>query len=279
MKPFRLIGYICGCYLLMNCASTQVDKGIYAPCQCSYSIERDNLGRKQGREIWWHSNGEKKFEAFFKTGSRDGKFSAWYSNGRPWYEGFEKMGSPESTLTYWYPEGGIKSRALFRNGIQLERQDFNTDGSLINTSSGIPIVVHPESLAVPDMDKTARLAQEKLRQDALKIWAIRVRHTVESYWTLPAKFEKERPYRSIAKIKVSRDGKILGVTWLEKSPSADFNSLTQQVFKRIHRLPAFPSQIQDASLEVQYEFISLGKQIIRRKLEVREPRDGGLAEP
>lgn len=275
MKPVPILSLFCGIYLLVGCATTQVEKGLYAPCQCTYAIERDNQGRKQGHETWWYSDGKKKYAAVFKAGTRDGKFTSWYSSGKTWYEGFEKMGRPESTLTYWNQDGSIRSQAFFRNGIQLERRDYDAEGRLIGT----PSHVEPESLAVPDVDKESRVAGERLRQAALKVWAMRVRQTVEGYWALPTKFEQERPYRAIAKIKVGRDGKILGITWAEKSPSADFNALAKKVFKRIHRLPAFPAQIQESSLEIQYEFISLGKQIKRRKLEVRETSPGGPADP
>jgi antitoxin component YwqK of YwqJK toxin-antitoxin module len=200
-----------------------------------------------------------------KEGYREGKFSAWYPDGKPWYEGFEHRGKPESTLTYWHPNGKLKSRALFRDGIQLERQDFDEEG--------LPVVrgVPPGQARAPEAVAEDVEAQgDNLRKTSLRLWATRVRQAVEGYWVLPKEFEKQRPYRSVARIKVARDGKIIGVSWIEKSPSSAFNTLAQLTFKRIKRLPAFPPGIKDASLEVQYEFISLGKTSPRKKLEARE---------
>lgn len=252
---------LAGAFLFCACASTKVEEGFYGPKRPQYSIAVDKQGRKDGPETWWYANGVKKYSAINRAGFREGRFTAWYDNGRNWYEGFEYRGKPESTLTYWYPNGKMKSEAFFRDGIQLERRDFDEDGRLIGRG--------------PNLEKEAQEAEpaeveatgDNLRKTSLRMWAMRVRQTVESYWVLPTQFAKERPYRAVAKIKVSRDGKIIGVTWSEKSPSAAFNSLALQTFKRIKRLPAFPPQIRDESLDVQYEFISLGKQAPRKRLE------------
>jgi TonB family protein len=250
---------------LAACSSTKVEQGFYGPKQRQFSIALDKQGRKDGPESWWYPNGTLKYSGLNREGYREGKFTAWYPDGKIWYEGFEYRGKPESTLTYWYPNGKIKSRALFRDGIQLERKDYDEEGRLL----GPP----PASLEKPEPEPAAddvETAGDNLRKASLRVWAMRVRQTVESYWALPKQFEKERPYRAVAKIKVGRDGKILGVSWSEKSPSAAFNSAALQTFKRIKRLPGFPPQIRDESLDVQYEFISLGKPSPRRRLEARE---------
>lgn len=264
--PFRFLP-ACAALLFCACASIKVEEGFYGPKRPQYSISVDKQGRKEGPETWWYPNGTKKYSAVNHAGFRDGKFSAWYENGKNWYEGFEYRGKPESTLTYWYPDGKLKSVALFRDGIQLERKDFDVDGRLLGLRAP------PEKEAPEPAAEAVEATGDQLRQASLRMWAMRVRQTVESYWVLPGQFAKERPYRAVAKIKVGRDGKILGVAWSEKSPSAAFNTLALQTFKRIKRLPAFPPQIRDESLEVQYEFISLGKQAPRKRLESRQ--DGG----
>jgi hypothetical protein len=259
--PFLAMAILSG-----GCGSTKkVEKEFYSPSQPKYSIAVDEQGRKQGMETWWHPNGRKKYEAVNNAGIRDGKFTAWFPDGNIWYEGYEYHGRPESTLTYWYPTGKMKSQALFRDGIQLERKDYDEEGSLIGTKAQ----AGPEALSRDDEGGNANEIA-RMRKTSLQMWSMRVRRTVESFWVLPKQFEKDRPYRAVAKIKVGKDGKILGVTWSEKSPSAAFNTLAQQTFKRVKRLPAFPPQIKDETLDVQYEFISLGKQAPRTKLEARE---------
>ena len=160
----------------------------------------------------------------------------------------------------------MKSQALFRDGIQLERRDYDAQGVLIAPK---PSALTEASLSAAAEQESAGAA-ERLRKTSLNMWAMRVRQTVEGYWVLPKQFEKQRPYRAVAKIKVGKDGRILGVSWTEKSPSSAFNTLAQNTFKRIKRLPAFPPQIKDESLDLQYEFISLGKTLPRTKLEARE---------
>jgi TonB family protein len=252
---------------LAGCSSTKVERGFYGPKQPQYSIGVDKEGRKNGKETWWYQNGARKYEAMNRGGFRDGKFTAWYPDGKLWYEGYEFHGKPESTLTYWHPNGRVKSKALFRDGIQLERKDYDEEGRPI--LRGLQAAAAEESSPDQDAPESDGSA-DNLRKASLRMWAMRVRQTVEGFWVLPKQFGKERPYRAVARIKVSRDGKIIGVSWSEKSPSSAFNNLAQQTFKRIKRLPAFPPQVKDQTLEVQYEFISLGKQAPRKRLEARE---------
>lgn len=250
----------------IGCSGTKVEKDVYPDSKPKYSIALDKQGRKDGPEIWWHGNGNKKYEATNRAGAREGEFTAWYANGQKWYQGYEFHGKPESTLTYWHPTGKMKSQALFRDGIQLERRDYDAQGALIAPK---PSALTEASLSAAAEQESAGAA-ERLRKTSLNMWAMRVRQTVEGYWVLPKQFEKQRPYRAVAKIKVGKDGRILGVSWIEKSPSSAFNTLAQNTFKRIKRLPAFPPQIKDESLDLQYEFISLGKTLPRTKLEARE---------
>lgn len=267
MKPFTGLRLLLAAMLLAGCGSTKkVEQDFYAPSKPKYSISVDKAGRKDGKETWWHPNGNRKYVAMNREGFREGKFTAWFPDGKMWYEGFELHGKPESTLTYWHPNGKMKSQALFRDGIQLERKDFDVEGSLVEPR----LQAGQDGPVAVDEDEEASGETARMRKTGLQLWAMRVRQTVEGYWVLPKEFQKQRPYRAVATIRVGRDGKILGVTWTEKSPSAAFNTLAQLTFKRLKRLPAFPPQIKEQSLEIQYEFISLGKQTPRKKLEARE---------
>lgn len=252
--------------LWISCSSTKVEKGVYGKDRPKYNIQVTKDGKKQGKETWWHPNGQLKYEALNRNGIRDGRFTAWYPTGIKWYEGYEYHGKPESTLTYWYSNGKMKSQALYRDGIQLERKDWDESGRFVAPRSlwmGFP--------KDPDASEDAEGSGEqaaRLRQASLKLWAMRVRQTVESYWRLPKELAK-KPLKSIAKIKVDREGRILNVVWIEKSPVASFNTLAQQTFKKIKKLPPFPPQVKDETLEIQYEFVSQGKAAPRLRLEAR----------
>jgi len=248
--------------ILLSCSSTKVEEGFYGKSRPKYAIERDKQGRKHGKETWWYANGRLKYEAFNRDGSREGKYTAWDSAGNLWYQGYEYHGKPESTLTYWYPDGKMKSQALFRDGIQLERKDWDGNGRLL-----VPRNARQGAVEAPEAPSPAGDA-EAARRAALQVWAMRVRQTVEGYWRLPKELAA-RPLRSVSPIRASRDGRILEVTWLEKSPSAAFNSLAQQTFRKIKRLPPFPPEVKDESLDIQYEFVSQGRAQPRRRLETR----------
>jgi TonB family protein len=249
--------------LLAACSSTRVEKGFYAGEKPKYRIEMDKEGRKHGKETWWHPNGRVKYESENRNGVRDGRFTAWFPDGTKWYEGFEHRGKPESTLTYWHPNGKVKSQALFRDGIQLERKDWDENGRFV--TPGNPWKTEPAAAAVEEGPDQA----EKARQASLHVWAMRVRQTVESYWRLPKELAKRKPNEAVARIQVGRDGRILKVTWLRKSSSAAFNNLAQQTFRKVKRLPPFPPEVKDETLEIQYEFVSHGKSAPRRRLEAR----------
>ena len=263
--PLRLLSAGFAGLFVLACASTKVEQGFYAPKRPQYRIEMDKQGRKQGKETWWHPNGKVKYEAANSKGIRDGRFAAWDSNGVKWYEGFEHHGKPESTLTYWHPNGRMKSQALFRDGIQLERKDWDESGRFLDLRG--PVAAPEENGAGPAA-KADEAAQA--RQAALQLWAMRVRQTVESYWSLPRELAG-KPLKAVARIKVARDGRILDVTWVAKSPNGSFNTLAQKTFKKIKRMPPFPSQVAEESLDIQYEFVSQGRAAPRRKLEARDP--------
>jgi TonB family protein len=248
--------------LLASCSSTRIEKGFYAEEKPKYRIEMDKEGRKHGTETWWHPNGRVKYEATNRHGLRDGRFTAWFQDGGKWYEGFEQRGKPESTLTYWHPNGKMKSQALYRDGIQLERKDWDENGRLLAPRN--PLNREPTGPVVENGPDEAG----KGRQASLQVWAMRVRQTVESYWRLPKELAK-KPHEAVARIQVGRDGRILKVTWLRRSSSAAFNKLAQQTFRKVKRLPPFPPEVKDESLEIQYEFVSQGKTAPRRRLEAR----------
>lgn len=259
----RRSGAVLALLLPIACSSTKVQEGFYAGSKSrpKYSIQVDKQGKKEGRERWWHPDGRLKYEAINRGGVRDGRFTAWYPDGAKWYEGYERHGKPESTLTYWHPNGRVKSRALFRDGIQLEREDWDEAGRLLTPRN-------PRTAPSPEPAAESAEEASRLRQAGLRIWAMRVRQTVESYWRLPGELSG-KPLRSIARIKVGSDGRILEVTWLEKSRSSSFNTLAQQTFRKIKRFPPFPPEVKEEALEIQYEFVSQGRSEPRRRLEAR----------
>lgn len=258
----RVVGV--GILFLVGCAAQKgairVNEGEYSPGKPKYRIEIDRDGVKNGSEAWWYENGSPKYQAHFEHGVRNGIYQAWYPEGNLWYQGHDVHGVAQDTLIYWYPNGRIKTWALFRDGTQVERADFDSLGNSKKASTEILA----EALSRKRGEEAAE--KERQRQAGIQEWSRRMRATVESYWSLPREMVKNQ-YRSVAKIQVRRNGEILAITWIEKSPSASFNSLAQKALKKIKKLPEFPASIPDNDLVVQYEFVTPGTQA-RRKLQL-----------
>ncbi len=248
MQPTRSSSGILTAVLLTACAVSKpsVKEGAYPSGRPHYRIELDAQGRKQGAETWWYENGFKKFAAHNDSGEENGTIAAWYPDGKPWYRGFENHGRAQDTLTYWYPNGRIKMRVLFEAGRQINRWDYDSTGTLIT----------PQSLGAAAA-QARRDSLNRLREQGIRQWSRRVRAAVEQFWVLPKALVKKGNHAT-AKIRVSRNGEILSVLWIEKSPSAAFNRLARKALLKVRRFPEFPASVPDADLEIQYDFVTPG---------------------
>lgn len=262
-KNLLLYGMVlCSAFFFWHCAATvKPQQGFYASGKPRYAIERDKAGNKVGFERWWHENGQLKYEANFTDGFRHGRYAAFYPDGKPWYQGYEIMGRPESTLTYWHPNGKVRSRAFFRQGIQLSREDFD--------EQGISLAAKQEAEA-ESAEKAAYRADSlraaKARERALSAWSKRVRATVESHWVVPKQLAAKGPLKSVARLKISRHGQIESVRWVSKSPVSAFNTLAENTFKKVKRLPPFPAEVKEPSLDLEYAFVSGGQASAKARL-------------
>lgn len=92
-------------------------------------------GVKNGTWEFWFSNNQKKVEGNYDMGKKTGKWSYWYPNGQlrivANYVDDEMDGK-----NYWYFENGqIKKEALFRNGVYLEKTEWDEKGNIINVTN------------------------------------------------------------------------------------------------------------------------------------------------
>ena len=238
-----------------------MNEGAYPSGKPQYRVEFDAEGRKHGKETWWYENGGEMYEAENEHGLRHGPYQAWYQDGKPWYQGMDAHGRAQDTLIYWFPNGALKTFAVFREGIQIARRDFDSTGAAVG----------PQLETVDEFSRKKSedsLRTRRLREEGIAQWSRRVRSTVESYWVLPKEMIKNS-HRAVAKLKVRRNGEILEVSWVEKSPSNPFNNLAQKALKNIRRLPAFPSTVPDKDLDIQYEFVTPGTESGKKKLELK----------
>lgn len=68
-------------------------------------------GRKDGAQISWHANGQKKSETYMKGGELDGADIRWYKNGQKKSERwFEDGNYVKSKSKYWDESGQFKPK-------------------------------------------------------------------------------------------------------------------------------------------------------------------------
>ena len=213
----------------------------------SYHIEVDTGGRKQGHEVWWYDNGSRKYEAINEQGVRNGVFQAWNPDGSQWYRGKEEHGVAEDSLIYWYPNGKIQTVAVFHHGVQTGYQSFDSTAK-----------TWTDTLVERNRKDSLSALKDRLRREGITDWSRHVRTTVESYWSVPKDMAKNS-YRSAALIRIDRMGNLRSVGWTEKSPSQPFNNLAVKALKKVKRFPPFPPEVPDATLEIQYEFVTSKK--------------------
>jgi antitoxin component YwqK of YwqJK toxin-antitoxin module len=89
-------------------------------------------GLKDGFWEFWYSNGQKKIEGNYLSGKKTGQWRCWYSGGQPRivenYVDDELDGK-----SVWYHENGQKKKeATFRNGVYLEKTEWDEKGNIVN---------------------------------------------------------------------------------------------------------------------------------------------------
>jgi TonB family protein len=259
---------------LSTCASKSPLQGTYPAGSPHYRVETDSLGRKHGLERWWHENGVMKSEATWRGGVRDGAYRAWYPDGTPWYAGRDSLGVPLDTLRVWHPNGKLRSLSVFVAGEPVRLDEYDTAGLTTEESR-----VRAEDARRRALEASVGFARKRRadslatldasRAHALQNWSAQVRSTVETWWSLPEGLKKT-PRRATARLRVARDGTLLGVTWTSKSGSRDFDARAARALAKVRKLPPVPPQVA-APLELSYTFTTSGVAQPRRRLQVRDP--------
>ncbi|HEX2613774.1 MAG TPA: TonB C-terminal domain-containing protein [Fibrobacteria bacterium] len=262
-------------------------QGKYPGGAWQYSVETDSLGRKNGVEHWWHPNGTMKSEATWRAGIRDGAYRAWYANGKPWYAGRDSLGIPVDTLRFWHPNGQLHTLSVYVGGEPVSLDEYDSAG-VPSAATWVRLEAARQQMLEADPDYAGKrradslAAIEAARSKALREWSGRVRASVEPWWSLPEALKKV-PRRATARLRVARDGSLLGVTWTEKSGSKDFDAQAARALTKVRKLPAVPLEVA-APLDLSYAFTTPGITPPRQRLQLKNPdaalddsaRAGGL---
>ena len=73
-------------------------------------------GKKNGKWIHWHSNGQKWVEAYWKDGKKDGAWLVWHKKGQKRYEENWKNDERDGKWTWWQLDGQIELEGNYKNG-------------------------------------------------------------------------------------------------------------------------------------------------------------------
>ncbi len=273
--PLVILRFVCALLLISwmgACAfpgsRTPALKGKHAGGSRQYHVEVDDAGRNHGSELWWYENGQLRSEAFWVRGRRNGVYRAWYPDGTPWYRGRDSLGVAVDSARVWYPHGQLQSLAIYEQGRTVFLETWDSAGRTATELARLKAedAAGRESRRVADSLEQAQTA----RAAALATWIPRVRASVETYWKVPEAMKKT-PRRAVARLRVSPQGVLLGVTWIEKSGSPDFDRRAAQALAKIRRFPPPPPELGTEPLTLRYEFATTGSGGARRRLQIREP--------
>ncbi|CAN5812926.1 hypothetical protein BH11BAC3_BH11BAC3_27850 [soil metagenome] len=73
-------------------------------------------GAKNGKQVSYWQNGNKRFEFNAKNDAYEGEFKEWSENGRLFHLAHFKNGQEEGVQKLWYDNGKLKANYVIRNG-------------------------------------------------------------------------------------------------------------------------------------------------------------------
>jgi len=91
-------------------------------------------GLRDGYWEFWYSNGQKKVEGSYSDGLKNGEWTYWFSDGVVRMKATYVMDQMDG-MNYWYYENGQKKKeALYRNGVYLQKTEWNQNGKIIEAT-------------------------------------------------------------------------------------------------------------------------------------------------
>jgi antitoxin component YwqK of YwqJK toxin-antitoxin module len=86
---------------------------------------------REGYWEYWYSNGQKKVEGSYKNGKKEGKWVYYYPSGKIRIIANYKENEMDGTNIWYYENGQKKKEAVFRNGVYLEKTEWDEKGNVI----------------------------------------------------------------------------------------------------------------------------------------------------
>ncbi len=95
------------------------------------------LGRKNGKQIAYWENGNKRFEFVAKNDAYEGELKEWSFDGKLIHEAHFVNGQEDGTQQMWYDNGKIRANYIIikgrRYGLLGTKNCKNVSDSLLNT--------------------------------------------------------------------------------------------------------------------------------------------------
>ena len=88
-------------------------------------------GLKNGFWEYWYSNNQKKIEGNYIMGKKTGEWRYWYSNGQVRIIANYVDDDMDGMNVWYYENGQKKKEAKFRNGVYLEKTEWDQKGGVV----------------------------------------------------------------------------------------------------------------------------------------------------
>ncbi len=88
-------------------------------------------GLRDGYWEYWYSNGAKKVEGSYKNGKKEGQWNYYFPSGKIRIKANYKNNEMDGINTWYYENGQKKKEALFREGVYIEKTEWDEKGNII----------------------------------------------------------------------------------------------------------------------------------------------------
>lgn len=88
-------------------------------------------GIKDGLWEYWYSNGQKKVEGRYNMGKKEGQWNYYYPSGKIRIKSNYKNNEMDGINIWYYENGQKKKEALFREGVYIEKTEWDEKGNII----------------------------------------------------------------------------------------------------------------------------------------------------
>jgi antitoxin component YwqK of YwqJK toxin-antitoxin module len=89
-------------------------------------------GLKNGFWEYWYSNNQKKIEGNYTLNKKTGEWRYWYSNGQLRIVANYVDDEMDGKNVWYFENGQKKKEATFRNGVYLEKTEWDEKGNVVN---------------------------------------------------------------------------------------------------------------------------------------------------